>query len=212
MVLRGPPPDTVSAPPFGRLTRDAGREAKDELRARMRRTRGALSPEERSRLAHDVTRRLFALPEMASAGTVLLFYSFGSEVATREMAERVWTEGKRLLLPYVDGAAMEAAAVHAGDELVRAPYGAREPAVHRPVDPEEVDVVVAPGLAFDRQGHRLGYGGGYYDRYLARLRPDAVRVGIGFAVQLVDQVPAGPADQRVDLVVTDREIVDCRGG
>ena len=75
------------------------------------------------------------------------------------------------------------------------------------VDPEKIDVVVSPGLAFDRRGHRLGYGGGYYDRYLARLHAHASRVGIGFAVQLLDEVPAEETDQPVDVVVTDRGVI-----
>ena len=60
------------------------------------------------------------------------------------------------------------------------------------VDPDEVDLVITPGLAFDRAGHRLGYGGGHYDRYLGRARPEAPRVGIGFPLQLVDEVPVEP--------------------
>jgi 5-formyltetrahydrofolate cyclo-ligase len=157
-----------------------------------------------------VAERLFALPEATSAGTVLLFSSFGSEVATGPMADRWRERGTRILLPYIDGPGMEAAEVRAGDELVRAPYGVREPARQDPVDPHEVDLVVTPGLAFDRRGHRLGYGGGYFDRYLTRLRHDAVRIGIGFAVQVVERLPVGPGDQRVHLVVTEAEVVDCR--
>jgi 5-formyltetrahydrofolate cyclo-ligase len=178
----------------------------------MRAARAAIGPEERARRSRRIEERLFALPEMASARTILLFYSFGSEVATGGMAARIRTEGKRLLLPYVEGDAMNAAEVREGDELIRAPYGAREPARRVPIDPAVVDLVVAPGLAFDRRGHRLGYGGGFYDRYLARLRPEAVRVGIGFDVQVVDEVPAGPGDQRVDLVVTEAGVLDCRPG
>jgi 5-formyltetrahydrofolate cyclo-ligase len=67
--------------------------------------------------------------------------------------------------------------------------------------------VVAPGLAFDRAGRRLGYGGGYFDGFLPRLRPDCPVVGVCFAEQLVDAVPAGPRDRGVDVVVTDREVV-----
>jgi 5-formyltetrahydrofolate cyclo-ligase len=192
------------------LTEGSAEEGKAELRARMRRVRQVIPPEERGRLSRAVAERLFALPDAVSAGTVLLFYSFGTEVATGPMADRWWDRGTRILLPYVDGEGMEAAEVRRGDQLVRAPYGAREPVRREPVDPHQVDLVVTPGLAFDRRGHRLGYGGGYYDRYLARLRPDAVRIGIGFAVQVMDRLPAGPSDQRVHLVVTEAEVVDCR--
>jgi 5-formyltetrahydrofolate cyclo-ligase len=89
-------------------------------------------------------------------------------------------------------------------------YGPKEPRRRIPVDPAEVDVVITPGLAFDRSGRRLGYGGGHYDRYLARLGPEAVRIGIGFSVQLVDEVPAHAGDQRLNLVVTDLGVIECR--
>lgn len=183
---------------------------KTRLRERMRALRASIPPPDRLAMAASVEGRLFALPEVERAGTIMLFYSFGSEIETGPMAERVLSEGKRLLLPYLQGGGMEAAEVVARDELQPSGYGPREPARRVAVDPETVDVVVTPGLAFDRLGYRLGYGGGHYDRYLDRLAPPATRIGIGFSVQLLDRVPREPGDRRVDLVVTDREVVDCR--
>jgi len=165
---------------------------------------------ERLRLATAVEERVFALPELGAARTVLLFYSFGSEVETSEMARRVHMEGKRLLLPFLEAEKMEAAEVLPEDELVPSAYGPREPARRVAVDPAEVDVVIAPGLAFDREGYRLGYGGGHYDQYLSRMGGRALRIGIGFAGQLLERVPREPADERLDLVVTDAGIVDRR--
>lgn len=176
----------------------------------MRLRRQDIPAQERERLAGVIEHTLFALPEVAAAGTILLFYSFGSEVATAGMAERVLREGKRLLLPYLKGQVMEAAQVRAGDELVPTGYGPKEPAHHIRVDPEDVDLVVTPGLAYDRLGRRLGYGAGYYDLYLSRLGRRAVRVGVAFSVQVVERVPAGPKDVAVDLLVTDRGSFDCR--
>jgi 5-formyltetrahydrofolate cyclo-ligase len=185
-------------------------EDKEALRARMRAARAAIDPQERSRLATEVERRLLVLPEVAAAGTILLFYSFGSEVDTSGVAQHVHRAGKRLLLPYLEAGGMEAAEVLPGDALTPSTYGPKEPSRRVAVEAEDVDLVITPGLAFDREGHRLGYGGGYYDRYLARLRPDATRVGIGFSMQVLDEVPAGPSDERVHLVVTDAEVIDCR--
>jgi 5-formyltetrahydrofolate cyclo-ligase len=208
--LRAPSP-TVSAYRFGRLMREEqGREAKAELRRRMRLARDAIPADDRVRMAEIVAERLLALPEATSARTVLLFYSFGSEVATRRMIDRIRSDGKRVLLPFLEGGVIEAAEVRPGDDLVATGYGPREPARRAPVEPADVDAVVAPGLAFDRAGRRLGYGGGYYDRYFDRLRPDAVRVGIAFSVQLVDEVPAGRRDRRVQIVVTEAGAIDCR--
>jgi 5-formyltetrahydrofolate cyclo-ligase len=178
----------------------------------MRRARRTIPSEERSRLVRAVEDRLFALPELAGAGTVLLFYAFGSEVGTAGMAERAVRGGKRLLLPYLEGGAMEAGEVLPGDRLAPTDYGPKEPSRRVAVDPREVGVVVTPGLAFDRAGRRLGYGKGFYDRYLRRLRSETARVGVGFSIQVVDEVPADPSDERVHLVVTDTEVIDCRKG
>ena len=181
--------------------------AKAELRSVMRAARAAVPEPERIRMAALAEEALFELPEIASARTVLLFYAFGSEIPTVTMRERFLEGGARLLLPFLAHGAMEAAEVLPGDALARTTYGPREPASRVAVAPDEVDLVVTPGLAFDRAGRRLGYGGGHYDRFLNRARPEATRVGVGFALQLVDEVPEEPQDQRVHVVVTDLETV-----
>lgn len=183
---------------------------KDELRSRMRKLRASLDPEERVRLVGRIEERLVAIPEFVTAGSVLLFYSFGSEVATAGLVDHAMAEGKRILLPYLEGDVLEAAEVVAGEELVPTTYGPKEPSRRKAVDQSEVDLVVTPGLAFDRRGHRVGYGGGFYDRYLARLRPETDRAAVGFSFQVVEEVPAGPRDERVHLIVTDAETIDCR--
>jgi 5-formyltetrahydrofolate cyclo-ligase len=185
---------------------------KEALRERMRGIRASIPAQERVRRAQGVHSRLFSLPEMARARSVLLFYSFGSEVATAGMAARVTAEGRRLLLPFLEEGAMEAAEVLPGERLEPSGYGPREPARRVAVDPNSVDLVVSPGLAFDRSGRRLGYGGGHYDRYLARVGHHAARVGVCFAAQLVDEVPEEPGDQRVELIITEDEVIDCRAG
>ena len=184
---------------------------KEELRASMRRLRAAIPPAERSRLAELVEEALFGLPGMLEARAVLLFYSFGTEVATAGMAQRILRSGKRLFLPYLtDDGTMEAAEIRADEALQVTAYGPREPAERIPIDPGAIDLVVTPGLAFDQRGNRLGYGGGNYDRYLARIGEAALRVGVAFSVQLVDMVPHGPDDERVHIVVTDQGVLDAR--
>jgi len=183
---------------------------KEALRGRMKALRASITPEEREAMAGAMEARLFALPPLRAAHTVLLFSSFASEIPTAGIAGRLMDEGRRVLLPFVEGPEMAATELRPGDVLVPTTYGPHEPADRRRVDPDEVDVLVAPGLAFDREGYRIGYGAGYYDRYLARLRPGALRVGIGFHLQVVEEVPHGPGDEALDLVVTDRETIDCR--
>jgi 5-formyltetrahydrofolate cyclo-ligase len=187
------------------------RRQKEELRERIRALREDLSPDERSRRSRAVGEALFELPEMRPARTVALFSSFGSEIDTAPVISRAHVEGRRVLLPYLDEGVMESAEHRPGEELVASSYGPAEPARREPVDPAEVDAVVAPGLAFDRRGRRLGYGAGYYDRWLRRLRLDTPRIGICFSFQVVDRVPAGGSDERMDIVVTDREVIRVRG-
>jgi 5-formyltetrahydrofolate cyclo-ligase len=181
---------------------------KRELRERMRAVRSEIPPSERAILAARAEARLLALPELQGASTVLMFYSFGTEIPTAVLVRRLLTRGWRVLLPYLtDGAEMEAGEIRPGESLEPTDYGPKEPNRRVAVSPQEVDVVVTPGLAFDRSGRRLGYGGGYYDRYLTRLHPHAVRIGIGFASQVLDRVPAEDDDELVDVIVTDGEVI-----
>ncbi len=152
--------------------------------------------------------RLFSLSAVRDAATVLVFYSFGSEVPTRPIVERLLTDGKRVLLPYMESGDMAAAELDTLNSLIATTYGPKEPSSRAPVAPTEVDVVITPGLAFDRSGHRLGYGGGNYDRFLRRLGSHTKRIGIGFQMQLLSTVPYGPTDETVDVIVTDREIIE----
>ena len=173
----------------------------------MRSVRASIAPDERAVLAARAEARLLALPELRDARTLLLFYSFGTEIPTEVLLRRLIARDRRVLLPYLTEDSMEAAEVRPGDPLQPSGYGPKEPARRVAVDPARLDVVVTPGLAFDRSGHRLGYGGGHYDRYLERLGAHAVRIGIGFASQVLDEVPSEPTDQLVDVIVTDGEVV-----
>lgn len=89
-------------------------------------------------------------------------------------------------------------------------FGALEPVQGSPLDPREIDAIAVPAVAFDREGRRVGYGGGFYDRFLPRTRNDAVRIGIAFGCQLLppgDALPSGAFDLRVDLVVTETGVL-----
>jgi 5-formyltetrahydrofolate cyclo-ligase len=182
-------------------------DRKAALRDRMRRVRAAIPQAERERLAARVEERLFSMPELREAGTVMLFASFGSEIPTGAIGRRLHAEGLAVLLPFVGGDELGAARYRPGDPMTASAFGPVEPAARVPVDPTEIGVVIVPGLAFDRRGGRLGYGGAHYDRYLSRLHAAALRVGIAFHQQMVDEVPTDLRDEPVDVVVTDRELI-----
>jgi 5-formyltetrahydrofolate cyclo-ligase len=186
------------------VSSDDLKRRKRALRRKVGARRDAMPPEERERLGQAVARNLLALPEVRQASTVMAFSSFGSEVDSGPIIEQLARDGRRVVLPRVEGRTIVPVGYRSGDPVKPSSFGALEPAAGEPVGPEEIDVVVVPGLAFDRRGHRVGYGGGFYDRFLGRLRPDALTVGICFSVQVVDEVPHGRGDRPVDLVVTEQ--------
>lgn len=176
----------------------------------MRKLRAGIPQAERARLADRIAERVLELPEVRSARTVLAYASFGTEVPTEGLLRRLHERGARVLLPYLEGDAIRAAEIAPGEELAPSAYGPPEPSWRIPVDPAEIDLVLSPGLAFDRRGHRLGYGAGAYDRFLARLAPTAAVVGLAFVRQIVEEVPIGPEDARVHVVVTEDGVLDAR--
>lgn len=181
------------------------KKAKRDVRRTILARRDGLAPEIREALAARIHSRFLALPEVVAAGTVLLFWSFGSEVPTESLLAALHERGARMLLPRIVAGDLELRTYAPGDPLAGTSFGAREPTEGLVVSPGEVDVICTPSVAFDRSGRRIGYGGGYYDR-LFPAAPAAARVGVAFGVQVVDgDLPEGHFDLRVDAVVTEDE-------
>jgi 5-formyltetrahydrofolate cyclo-ligase len=187
------------------------RARKRSVRARMREVRGAIPEAERGPRAAAALERLLALPRVAEASGVMLFASFGSEIPTDAFAPALRARGARTYLPFLMEGRIEPADVDPDEPgaLVATSYGPREPADRTPAPLGAIDVVMVAGLAFDRSGYRVGYGGGYYDAFLLRLGPEPLRVGLAFHEQVLDEVPHGPGDEPVDILVTDRETIPC---
>ena len=184
------------------------KRAKRDVRRRVLAARDAMSGEERERAAGRVAERLLELAEMKRASTVMAFWSFGSELDTSPLIDALHARGVRVALPRIIDGDLEPRGYLPGDAVTVTTFGAMEPATGERVDPLTIDVIVTPAVAFDRSGRRVGYGGGFYDRFFLRTRPDALRVGVGFDVQLVDQdLPNGHFDLGLDAVVTPSGIV-----
>jgi 5-formyltetrahydrofolate cyclo-ligase len=182
---------------------------KAALRREVLSRRSELTVDMRSRRSAAIADRLFDLPELGSAGTVMAFSSFGSEVDMAPILRRLHGAGIRLALPCIENGDVVAAEYRLGDPMVETAAGPAEPLERTVVSAPEIDVVVTPGVAFDRRGFRTGYGGGYYDRFFRRVRPTAFRVAVCFALQVVPEVPIGPSDQPVDAIVTEDEVLRC---
>jgi 5-formyltetrahydrofolate cyclo-ligase len=185
--------------------------AKAVIRREVQARRDALPPDLRTAAAQAIAARPFPVPVRAGA-IVSGFMPVKSEINPLPLMRVLAESGAQLALPAVIGRGQPLImrAFTFGEPLAPGVWGIREP---RPdalqVDP---DVVIAPLLAFDRSGHRIGYGAGYYDMTIAALRAkkSILAVGIAFATQEITNVPTTPRDARLDLVLTEREIIDFR--
>jgi 5-formyltetrahydrofolate cyclo-ligase len=176
---------------------------KSEARARIRAEISALSAEYLAESDEGIRENLIALPEFQRAGNILFYFSIGREPDTRGLLRRALDLGKTVALPVTtaDGSMTARAVTDVSDLAVRN-LGIPEPDESRPpLEPGELDMIIVPAVAFDRGGYRLGRGGGYYDRYLARSR--AVSVGLARAKLLQEGVPRETHDLPVNFVVTE---------
>lgn len=182
---------------------------KQEIRTRRLAVRRALPKEARWRRSETICERVVALPEWQAAETVLAFVSMRTEVQTAPAVERAWAEGKRVATTRMNATFddVELRAWRRGDELEESGMMFMQPLSTTPVVPEdEVDLVLVPALAVDDRGHRIGFGKGFYDRLLPRLSR-AARVAVVFDFEIVAEVPEREGDERVDVIVTDGQVI-----
>lgn len=187
-------------------------QGKPELRRSMKERLRAIPAADREAQSHAIRERLLALPVIQQARTVHCYVSsLPGEVDTRVLIAELLDRGARVGLPRVEqSGALTHYRIESLDHLIRGDFGIDEPdpAHAEPLDAALIDVVIVPGLAYDRRGHRLGRGGGMYDRLLAGLSTPGVAPA--FACQIVDAVPRAAHDRRVDWVVTETEVIDTR--
>jgi len=168
-------------------------------------------------LSGQIARRLVALPEYASARTILFYVDARDEVRTRPLLRDALADGRRVVVPYCVGRALGLFGLRDLAELAEGTFGILEPKPElrdlpeRRVEPSELDLAIVPGVAFDVAGRRLGHGAGYYDRFLLRLRPDARRIALAFDCQVFDAIPADSHDVPMDRIVTESQVYTFRG-
>jgi len=185
---------------------------KSNLRAILRESRQALGPQRADALSAKVQSRLIESAFYRSAAAIVLYAAVENEVATDLIAADSIRTGRTVYYPRVDAAlrSISIAAIRDPGELKPGPFGIPEPPGGREIVPEQFGLdlpgdalVCVPGVAFSPAGARLGRGGGYYDRMLARLGGAVVTAGLAYSFQLLDSIPETPQDRRVNFVVTE---------
>jgi len=179
-------------------------ESTDDIRARLLGVRDGLDPEVRLAASEAITAGLADLPAFRDAGAVAMYFSKGSEVTTGPLIQRmVEEEGRRVFLPYDRTGRLEIAEWRPSDPISEDPGGRMAPRFRRPVPLDEVDLVVLPGVAFARDGGRLGEGSGRYADLLARLPRGMATVGLTYGATLLSELPESVEEGWVDVVLTE---------
>lgn len=177
-------------------------------RALVRERLAAMTPADRQEKSARVCRRAIDLESFRQAMTVMMYMPLPSEVDVTPLAIRCFQMGATVCVPKVDWQRRDMSAVEMlrfdDQDLMLDEHGIRVPRGGRMVLPSLIDVIIIPGLAFDAQGNRLGRGRGYYDRFLGKIGRAVPKIGVCFDEQMVNEVPTGPDDMKVDFVVTDR--------
>lgn len=181
-------------------------EEKKDLRRRVRQQLNALTPEELERSDEALFQRFLALPQVREAKTIFAFWGIpGKEPETAKLIEKLVAQGKRIGLPrMLPGHLMEIRQYVPERPMVQVSFGISEPDTSCPIlERDDIDLILVPAVCYDRQGYRLGFGGGYYDRWLEKFQ--GFRVGMCRGAVLQDKVPTEPHDSRVDLLLTEGE-------
>lgn len=187
------------------------KKTKEALRSRVRQILSTFPSAKRSLFSSQAIDLLTQSPSWKNCHTLLAFASTPREMELRPLIQICFDSGKTCCFPKVVGQDLHIYSISALSDLQKGRFGIDEPLTDpaRRVDPGQLDLLLIPGLAFDRKGHRLGQGGGYYDRFLSHPALHALKVGCFFSTQEVDSVPTAPHDLPLDTVLTEKEWITC---
>jgi 5-formyltetrahydrofolate cyclo-ligase len=188
---------------------------KQQIREQAHANRNA--QENKDELSREIVARCMALPEYQRAQTVLFYLDVRSEVRTRNDLGKALASGKKIVVPYCVDGELELFHLESEDELSVGMYRILEPkpelrtVAAKRVDVDDIDLIIVPGVAFDRRGGRTGHGKGYYDKMLEHARHDTPLVALAFECQLFDEIPMQDHDVFMDKVITEKAVYEGRG-
>lgn len=185
-------------------------DRKNELREEYKKIRNNINIKSKEQKTEEITKRFINTTQFKNAEIIAIYKSFSSEVSTEEIIKYALKSGKKIALPRVNKSKLDFYEIKSIDEkLIKSNFGIEEPIENSKtfVDKQKIDLVIVPGLAFDKEKNRLGYGGGFYDRFLAGI--NALKIGICFDEQLLknETLPVKETDVKLDIIITDKEMV-----
>ena len=185
-----------------------GKMSKQKIREKVNLARKSLSKELIGEKSRKIIESLTKLEEYLNAETIMHYISLDIEVDTKEFIKNELLKGKSIVVPFVEEDNIQVSRLNSFEDLAEGKFGVLEPMKKEKHD-GKIDLVIVPGVAFDEKGSRIGFGKGYYDRFLEKFR-DSLKIGLAFEEQIVDFVPAKEYDHPVDIIITEKRVIRCR--
>lgn len=189
-------------------------ETKDGIRRKIKILRNQVSLERKAQWDQQIAERFFNLPEMKAASHVFCYIDIRKEAGTRLILKGLWEKNRLVAVPRVIGTEMDFFWIQSLEEAAVGTMGILEPQKGRPAYLQDGTVILIPGLAFGMDGSRLGYGGGYYDRFLGRpgenQKKNCLKIGIAYDFQIFETLPKDPHDCLLDWILTPTQTIVCR--
>ena len=183
-------------------------KTKDEIRKEILRIRNNIETNEAINKSSIIINKLKNTAEYINSNSIMVYMDFKNEVNTKVFIEEALKEGKSIIIPYTDMAKVEIIPVQINDleDLAMCKFGYLEPKrekIENPYDIKLIDLIVVPGVVFDKNKNRVGFGKGYYDRLLINKKPSAKAIAIAYEFQVLDEVPAQEHDIKMDMIITE---------
>lgn len=186
---------------------------KQAIRQNLREKRKQISPVLYAKKSALIREKLEKLPEFQKAQNILAYVSTPEEVSTHEIIKTALKNGKKIFVPRIHGDQMMVCPISDWKELKPGNFGILEPCetINHEL-PEQIDVILIPGIAFDARGHRIGYGRGFYDRFLSQINntnnsKNTLKIGLAFHQQIVDEISEEEHDVPLDVIITEKQTI-----
>lgn len=185
---------------------------KDDLRKEMLAKRKIMETQSVSSFSNKIISSIMELPEFINSKNIMLYLSFNKEVNTYPLARWCFDNGKNVIVPYCIQSKREIVPykiTNLIDDLSKSKFGVMEPKhdILERVNMEDIDLIIVPGVVFDEECNRIGFGAGYYDRFLPKKLKSTPAIGIAYEYQVIDKVPSGEYDVPLDFIITEERIV-----
>jgi len=188
---------------------------KQQIREEILQKRKNLSKEEVNIKSKPIKENFYSLGCFKKAKNILFYVSYGNEADTQNIiGELLEKKDKKILIPYImeDNPILQVSEIKDFNDLEPKAFGILETKENKinNFNPDDIDLIIIPGIAFDRNGHRIGHGNGYYDKFLSSLKRNPVKIALAFDFQIVDKIDNEEHDVPIDIIITEKEIIHCK--